>query len=199
MNVIAVDPAASAVWFLHRPASPPDYGNGGYDAEADLPLDTAAPTDWELTNYDRDHDPFLGVGLAKDSGASGMWDLDKVQTFVAAPFSSGAAYTGTATLNYWSMLKPGSSGRGEVTAWLFSCTALPADSTNCTAIAAVGQDHQDGWPEAWAERSITFSLSGVVINPGERLGVKLMVEGGAADEMEFAFDTPFYASRLELP
>ena len=49
------------------------------------------------------------------------------------------------------------------------------------------------------QKAVSFNCTSYTIPAGNRLEVKLIVNGTAADNMWFAYDTTAYNSRLELP
>jgi predicted ribosomally synthesized peptide with SipW-like signal peptide len=187
---------SDTTYWLHNNPTPP---SGNTNMQANLVMNTTAPTATTLFNYDADQDTAAGRLLLRGGGGAGETDLSQYQNWrgpTAGLF--GQSINGTVTVEFWSAMRNFTSGTaGEVRVFLrdFDTAGLLSTEIANTTIAAA--DWQGG-STGWVKKTATFNVTAVLL-VGHKLEVKLIVGAGAADDMWLAYDTTVYRSRVRLP
>lgn len=197
---VAATTAASSTftattYYLHNNPTPP---TGNTNAQANLAMNTTAPTASTLHNYDANQDSAAGRLIARGGSGAAETTLARYQNWrgpTAGLF--GQAINGTVTVEFWSGMPGFVQGTaGEVRVFLRdndSVTGLTLEIANTTISSADWQAGNGGW----VKRSASFNVNTLLL-VGHRLEVKLLVGSGAASDMLFAYDTTLYRSRVRL-
>lgn len=184
----------STTYYLHNNPTPP---SGDTNAQTALPLDTTAPTQATLYNYDQERDSDDGVMIAKGGSGPGESTATLVQTWRTSALTSDLTIDGTVTFNIWSGIKSFTTGKkGRINIYL-----RHYDGSGYTEICNTDftdNTWQDGTGD-WIEKEITFSCSSYTIDASDYLEIELVVHNSAGDDMWFAYDTTSYNSKIVLP
>jgi predicted ribosomally synthesized peptide with SipW-like signal peptide len=185
----------ATTYYLHNNPTPP---TGDTNAQANLSMNTTAPTATTLFNYDANQDSAPGRLIQRGGSGAGETTLARYQNWrgpTAGLF--GQSINGTVTVEFWSAMPGFTQGSaGEVRVFLRdvdSVTGIAIEIANTTVSAADWQ----GGVSGWVKRSASFSVNHLLL-VGHRLEVKLLVGSGAASDMMFAYDTSLYRSRVRL-
>lgn len=186
---------SATTYYLHNNPTPP---TGNTNAQANLSMNTTAPSATTLFNYDANLDSAAGRLIQQGGSGAGETTLARYQNWrgpTAGLF--GQSINGTVTVEFWSAMPGFTQGvAGEVRVFLRdndSITTLTTEIANATVSAANWQAGSGGW----VKRSASFSVNTLLL-VGHRLEVKLLVGSGAASDMLFAYDTTLYRSRVRL-
>lgn len=185
-----------AVYYLHNNPTPPTAHT---NSQANLPMDTTAPSATTLFNYDRDKDSFPGRYIGKGGGGAAETDLSKYQNWRTSTVASPLVIDGTVEFEFWSAIKDFATGKsGSV--WVLLRDFNPSTSTYTTiGSATLSVANWQAGSGTWVQRTISISVSNYTLQAGRQLELKLLVGGSAGDDMWFAYDTTTYRSRLVLP
>jgi len=180
--------------YLHNNPTPPSADT---TSQVDLPFDQAAPTATTLYNYDTNRDALAGLLIAKGATGAGEIEATKYQNWRSSPLGSAMTINGTVNVVLWSAMKEFATGiQGSVTVFLRDYNGSTyTEICNGTLTEANWQ----AGATSWVQKTVSFSCPSYTIAAGNRLEVKLIVNGAAANDMWFAYDTTAYNSRLELP
>lgn len=183
------------VYYLHNYPTPP---TGNTNAQANLPLDTTAPTASVLYNYDQNRDVAAGLMIVKGGSGAGETDLVKYQNWrMGSALSTNFHITGTVEVRLWSAIKDYQlSKAGEVRVFLrhWNGTAY----TEIASGTLFQSDWQGGW-DTFVEAIIAIPGVDYTVPAGRYLEVKLIVGSAAGDDMWFAYDTVSFNSRVFVP
>jgi hypothetical protein len=187
---------SATTYFLHNNPTPP---TGDTNAQANLSMNTTAPSVTTLFNYDTDLDAVAGRLIARGGSGAGETTLANYQNW-RGPIAGalGQTINGTVLVEFWSGMPGFAQGTaGEVRIFLRdvdSITGITQEIANTTVSAADWQAGSNGW----VKRSGSLSVNTTLL-VGHRLEVKLLIGSGAASDMLFAYDTSIYRSRVRLP
>jgi hypothetical protein len=195
----SVSTAASftaTTYYLHNAPTPP---TGDTNAQANLTMDTTAPTASVLFNYDQDQDAVPGRLIVTGGSGAGETTLSKYQNW-RGPTAGllGQTINGTVTVEFWCGLKsfmPGAAG--DVRVFLRDVNTLLGTTSEIGNTTVTAADWQGG-VNGWVKKTATLTVNTTLL-VGHRLELKLEVGSGAADDMWFAYDTTVYRSRVRLP
>jgi hypothetical protein len=185
----------ATTYYLHNNPTPP---TGNTNAQANLAMNTTAPTATTLFNYDANQDSLAGRRIATGGSGAGEADLAQYQNWRGPTAGAlGQSINGTVTVEFWSAMPGFAQGvAGDVRVFLRnqdSVTGITVEIANATVSAADWQGGNGGW----VKRSASFNVNTLLL-VGHRLEVKLIVGAGAASDMLFAYDTTLYRSRVRL-
>lgn len=187
---------SATTYWLHNNPTPP---TGNTNAQANLVMNTTAPTATTLFNYDADQDVAAGRLLLQGGSGATEANLAQYQNWrgpTAGLF--GQTINGTVTVEFWSAMRNFTAGTaGDVRVFLRNhdtVLGLGSEIANATITSADWQGGRTGWVKSVA----TFNVN-VTLLVGHQLEVKLIVGAGAADAMWLAYDTTLYRSRVRLP
>ncbi len=183
---------AENVLYVHNNPTPP---TGDTTRQADLSMDTTAPTAEVLYNYDTDKDLEPGRNIHYGGSGTGEGNLDKYQNWQFT-IPEDLHISGDVSTILWSATKTfDTTKRGIVTAYL-----RDFDGAGYTEIAN-GTLDMDLWQQGsttWVEREIIITGVDYTVLAGHILELKIIVNSGSHD-MWFAYDTTDYPSRVVLP
>lgn len=185
-----------AVYYLHDNPTPPTADT---NSQANLPMNTTAPSATTLFNYDRDRDSFAGRYIGKGGIGTAEADLGKYQNWRTSTLASQLLIDGTVQFEFWSAIKDFTKGKaGSVRVFLRDFD--PGTSTY-TAVGngALDSPNWQAGSGTWVQRTISIPVSNYTLQAGRQLEIKLLVGDSAGDDMWFAYDTATYRSRLVLP
>jgi hypothetical protein len=186
----------NTTYWLHNNPTPP---TGNTNVQANLVMNSTAPTAATLFNYDADQDAAAGRLVLQGGSGAGEADLPQYQNWrgPTAPLL-GQTINGTVTVEFWSAMRNFTSGTaGDVRVFLRNfdtILGLNSEIANTTITSADWQGGSTGWIKSVA----TFNVNTTLL-VGHKLEVKLIVGAGAADAMWLAYDTTLYRSRVRLP
>jgi hypothetical protein len=186
---------SATTYYLHNNPTPP---TGNTNAQANLSMNTTAPSATTLFNYDADLDSAAGRLIARGGSGAGETTLARYQNWRGPTAGAlGQTINGTVLVEFWSGMSGFTQGTaGEVRIFLRdvdTITGITQEIGNTTVTAADWQAGANGW----VKRSGSMSVNTVLLG-GHRLEVKLLVGAGAATDMLFAYDTNIYRSRVRL-
>ena len=180
--------------YLHDNPTPPTIN---VNAEANLPLNTTAPTAGTLFNYSTDLDS-SGTGrfLQKSDGTDAS--LSKRATWrypFTGTLSSNLVLNGNTDLVVWARMK--SSGKDiDLRALLLECTGT---GTSCTTAATLDMTAVTNASTSFTQYTLTASSVSHTFDTGNTLVLRLFaLDGGSTDDQYIAYDTSTYLSRLNL-
>jgi hypothetical protein len=187
---------SATTYWLHNNPTPP---TGNTNAQANLAMNTTAPSATTLFNYDVNQDSAAGRLVLQGGSGATEADLAQYQNWrgPTAPLF-GQTINGTVTVEFWSAMRnfaPGTAG--DIRVFLRNhdtVLGLGTEIANTTIASADWQGGRTGWVKSVA----TFNVN-VTLLVGHQLEVKLIVGAGAADAMWLAYDTTLYRSRVRLP
>jgi hypothetical protein len=186
---------SATTYYLHNNPTPP---TGNTVAQANLSMNTTAPTATTLFNYDTNLDSSRGRLIQRGGSGAGETTLARYQNW-RGPTAGvlGQNINATVTVEFWSAMPGFTQGTaGQVRVFLRdldSVTGIALEIANTTVSAADWQAGASGW----VKKSASFSVNHLLL-VGHRLEVKLLVGAGAASDMLFAYDTTLYRSRVRL-
>ena len=186
----------ATTYYLHNSPTPPA---GDTNAQANLGMNTTAPTATVLYNYDQNFDSAPGRRILKGGSGAGETTLSEYQNW-RGPSAGvlGQNINGTVTVEFWSGMKSFTPGvAGEVRVFLRDFNSLLGTYSEIANTTISAADWQGG-TNGWVKRTATFSVN-TTLALSHQLEVKLIVGSGAADDMWFAYDTTLYRSRVRLP
>ena len=185
----------ATTYYLHNNPTPP---TGNTVAQANLSMNTTAPTATTLFNYDTNLDSAPGRLIQRGGSGAGETTLARYQNW-RGPTAGllGQNINATVTVEFWSAMPSFAQGTaGEVRVFLRdndSVTGINLEIANTTISAADWQAGASGW----VKKSASFTVNHLLL-VGHRLEVKLLVGSGANSDMLFAYDTTLYRSRVRL-
>ena len=186
---------SATTYYLHNNPTPP---TGNTVAQANLSMNTTAPTATTLFNYDTNHDSAAGRLIQRGGSGAGETTLARYQNW-RGPTAGvlGQNINGTVTVEFWSAMPSFAQGTaGQVRIFLRdndSVTGINLEIANTTITAVDWQAGASGW----VKKSASFTVNHLLL-VGHRLEVKLLVGAGADSDMLFAYDTTLYRSRVRL-
>jgi predicted ribosomally synthesized peptide with SipW-like signal peptide len=186
---------SATTYYLHNNPTPP---TGNTVAQANLSMNTTAPTATTLFNYDTNFDSAAGRRIQRGGSGAGETTLARYQNW-RGPSAGllGQNLNGTVTVEFWSAMPDFVQGTaGQVQVFLRDVdgvTGIALEIANTTISATDWQAGSSGW----VKKSASFSVNHLLLL-GHRLEVKLLVGSGADDDMLFAYDTTLYRSRVRL-
>lgn len=130
-----------------------------------------------------------------------------IHRWVSRPMPSAFEIAGGATLELWTRTVNGVSVAGELCAYLFKRN-VDGDGT-ITDTLLVDADNSPNayfshaanpWPQQWTGLRISMPTADDTVASGDRIGVAVTMErdGTSDDAIEFIYDHPDHASRLEV-
>jgi hypothetical protein len=187
---------SNTTYWLHNNPTPP---SGNTNMQADLVMNTTAPTATTLFNYDADQDSSAGRLVLRGGSGAGETDLSQYQNWrgPTAPLL-GQSINGAVTVEFWSGMRDFTGGTaGDVRVFLRNFDTVLGLTTEIANTTIASADWQGG-STGWVKKIATFNVNTTLL-VGHKLEVKLIVGGGAADDMWLAYDTTIYRSRVRLP
>jgi len=187
---------SATTYYLHNNPSPPV---GNTNAQANLAMNTTAPSATALFNYDADQDAAPGRLVLRGGSGASESTLTRYQNWLGptAPLL-GQSINGTITVEFWSSVANFTPGvPGEVTVFLRDNDSVLGLSTEIASATVSAADWQAG-SSGWVKRTVTFNVN-VLLLVGRRLEVKLIVPASSGADMWLAYDTTLYRSRVRLP
>lgn len=187
---------SNTTYWLHNNPTPPAANT---NMQANLVMNATAPTATTLYNYDADQDSAAGRLVRRGGSGAGETDLSQYQNWrgPTAPLL-GQTINGTVTVEFWSAMRNFTAGTaGEVRVFLRdfdTITGLTSEIANTTVSSA----DWHGGSTAWVKSIATLNVNHTLL-VGRKLEVKLIVGGGAVDDMWLAYDTTIHRSRVRLP
>lgn len=187
---------SATTYYLHNNPSPPV---GNTNAQANLAMNTTAPSAAGLFNYDADQDAAAGRLIVRGGSGASESTLTHYQNWrgPTAPLL-GQSINGTITVEFWSGVANFTPGvPGEVTVFLRNHDSVLGLSSEIASTSVSAADWQAG-STAWVKRTVTFNVS-VLLLVGHQLEVKLIVPASSGADIWLAYDTTLYRSRVRLP
>jgi hypothetical protein len=186
---------SATTYYLHNNPTPPTADT---NAQANLGMNTTAPSATVLFNYDANQDSSPGRLILRGGSGAGETTLSRYQNWRGPSAGAlGQTINGTVVVEFWSGMKTFTQGTaGDVRVFLRNrdtVTGITTEIANATVTAADWQ----GGATAWVKRSASMTVNTLLL-VGHQLEVKLEVGAGAADDMWFAYDTTLYRSRVRL-
>lgn len=183
-------------YYLHNNPTPPTANT---NAQANLPMNTTAPTAATLYNYDANRNATAGLTILKGGSGAGETDLTKYQNWRSPVLASPLVINGDVAVGFWSAMKDfGQNKTGLVRIYIRDfnpATSAYTEIANTTVTAANWQ----GGSNTWVYRTASIAVSNWTLVAGRRLEVKFIVQGGAADDMWFSYDTTTYQTTVTVP
>ena len=184
----------TSTYYLHNNPTPPV---GNTNAQANLPLNTSAPTANTLFNYDQNRDAVAGLRILRGGSGAGETNLTRYQNWRTGTLGSALTINGTVNFTFWSAIENGAQNvTGHVRVFL-----RHFNGSTYTEICngAITQANWQGGSTGAVQRTVSFNCSSYTIPAGQRLEVKIVVGNSAGANMLFAYDTTSFPSRLILP
>jgi hypothetical protein len=195
-SLAAATSFTATTYYLHNAPTPP---TGDTNAQANLGMDTTAPTAIVLYNYDQDQDAVPGRLIVKGGSGAGETSLSQYQNW-RGPTAGllGQTISGTVTVEFWCGVKSFTPGvGGDVRIFLRDVNTLLGTTSEIGNVTVTAADWQGG-VNGWVKKTASLAVNTTLL-VGHRLEVKLEVGSGAGDDMWFAYDTNVYRSRVRLP
>lgn len=186
---------SNTTYWLHNNPTPP---SGNTNMQANLVMNTTAPTATTLYNYDADQDSSAGRLVLRGGSGAGETDLSQYQNWRGPTELLGQSINGTVTVEFWSAMRNFTAATaGDVRVFLRDFDTAGLLSTEIANTTIASADWQGG-STGWVKNTATFNVTALLL-VGHKLEVKLIVGAGAADDMWLAYDTTIYRSRVRLP
>jgi hypothetical protein len=182
----------ATTWYLHNRPTPPV---GNTTAQFNLALDTTVPTAGTLYNYDTNCEGRAGRSINRNTGLVTEATTCRYATWRSAQLGAARTMTGSAVLHVFARKRTANGNNPTLRAFLrvfdpVSSTYVELGTANVTVTTNP--------TSAWVDYQPTWALSGVVVPAGRQIEVKLVATGGNRN-IEIAYDTAAYQSRLILP
>ncbi|MGH2455199.1 MAG: hypothetical protein ACRDHD_02940, partial [Candidatus Limnocylindria bacterium] len=189
----------ATTYYLHNNPTPP---TGATNAQANLGMNTTAPSATFLFNYDANLDAGPGRLIQRGGSGAGETNLARYQNWRGPTLPAITNISGTVTVEFWSAMRDFTPGvAGEVNVFVRAYDpllgAIGFEIGSATVSAADWQGGTAGWVKRLASMNVSTTLGSCLL--GCQLEVKLTVGGGAADDMWLGYDTTVHRSRLRLP
>ena len=184
--------SAPTTWYLHNNPTPP---TGNTTAQFNLPLNATTPTAATLFNYDTNCDARAGRSFVRGTGLVTEAVVCRYATWRSAPLAAARTLDGSAVLRVWarktSTLGVNPTLRAFLRVFDPSTSAYTELGTANVTVAA-------GSTSPFAELTPAWTLAGAVVPAGCVVELKLVATGGTRN-VEIAYDTAAYGTRLQLP
>jgi hypothetical protein len=199
-SVIGTSNAAASfggtVYYLHNNPTPP---SGGTAAQANLAMNTSAPTATTLHNYDTDLDAQPGRTIQRGGSGAAETDLAQYANW-RGPTAGllGQTINGTVTVELWTAVDGFSAGgAGEVQVFLRDILVLTGTASEIASASVAAADWH-GATSGWVKQVVTLNVAHTLL-VGHALELKVIAGPTAGADMMLAYDTTAYRSRLRLP
>ncbi len=183
-------------WYLHNNPTPPV---GNTTVQANLGMNTAAPTAVTLYNYDTNADSAAGRRLVRSGSGPSEANLARYASWRSPALAGARSIYGTASLAMRSAVQGFATGRaGSLRAYLRDydpSAGTYVEIANGTTTAA---NWQAGSP-TWVIRTVSIAVAGYTVPAGHQVEVKVMTTSAAYTNMWIAYDASAYPSSLTLP
>jgi hypothetical protein len=189
-------PSPGSAWYLHNNPSPP---SGNTTAQPSLPLSQTVPTAPTLFNYSTDLHSFPGRHIHRASGSADVNEsaLDRHQVWRTPVLASDLTINGSALLFIYAGTEDFRLARsGAIRVFLRDFDG--SSYTEITDGLLFDADWQDG-SGTWTSHTLTLPSVSYTIPAGHRLEMKVLIDNVSDEDMNLAYDTAFFPSRLILP
>ena len=183
-------------WYLHNNPTPPV---GNTTVQANLGMNTAAPTAAILYNYDTNADSAAGRRLVKSGSGPSETNLARYASWRSPVLAGARSISGTASFAMWSAVANFATGRaGSLRAYLRDYNPSTGTYVEIASGTTTAADWQAGSP-TWVFATVSIAVAGYTVPAGHQVEVKVMTTSAAYANMWIAYDMSAYASSLTLP
>jgi hypothetical protein len=164
-----------------------------------LPLGQTVPTATTLFNYSSDINSFPGRHIHRAGGSADANESapDRNQVWRTPVLSSDVTISGSALLFMWSGTEDFRLSRsGAVRAFLRDFDG--SGHTEITEVTLFDPDWQGG-SSTWVAHTLVFPSVNYTVPAGHRVELKLIVDNSSDEDMNLAYDTASFPTRLILP
>ena len=189
----AVAPGAARAELAEVLATNTMYLDGNQVSADDM--ERLAPTNPTPQNVDPGRDADPGILISK--GGADVSESDATMFQVWSVYADGVHLDGNATLTLFSAVKDfDTMEAGSITAYLVDCDSSGGGCIEIASATVARADWDAGDTGTWIEDSFDFGDVDYTLGQGRHLGVKIIVDGAAGDDMWVAVDSVATPSRL---
>lgn len=183
-------------FYLHNRPTPPIANTA---AQANLGMDTTAPTAATLYNYDTNVDAQPGRRLRRAGSGPGESNLQRYANWQTGAFTGARTIAGNVRVDLWcAVVNFTLAQTGSIAAYLRDYDPGTGTYTEI-ANATLTQANWQAGSGTWVFRQISIPSVSYTMPAGHQLELKLITTTSAWSHMWVAYDTTAYPSALLVP